>query len=918
MIDPRAVAIIVRDKDSWRQKDRTLEVAAYQPLTDRVWLTFPSGKSFPFGWNRVTVLENSAPVVLGENTRLFLDGRARPDVTEAYLFTDTGTARSWWHICERSSRWSVVEQERIQVLPNGVTDARAQDVLDYWNALAKLLPDDNGLLQRNHEKLRFVHPDSALTRILTRGPVEPRPDAEVPQPIYPFHTNVSQSEAVRNALRYPVSVIDGPPGTGKTQAILNIIATAIRDPGATVAVVSNNNSAVDNVYEKLSALGFGFVAANLGNVAKQEEFFETQGVRNQHVRTLLSDVDEPAADPAELAKVSKDLDRLQEDERERARLQHQLHAYRLEQDHFLSFFNQQQLDDSDDLPLSPRYSATKLLDFIAESDPRWARDHGWGRIVDTINRYFKYRALRGVDGRDADVVLKVQRQFYEKKILELEQQIGKITKRLERAQFSKHTDHQQRLSLNLLRTGLRDRYTPHHNTRHERRNYRKNFAQFSRDYPLILSTCHSLQNSIGADTIIDYLIIDEASQTDLITAAPVLAHARHLIVVGDLRQLEPIDRKLPDAPAAPDPSFDYRHSILSALIDRYPDQLPRMMLREHYRCDPDIIEFCNRSFYDGWLIPYTSSTAGISAMTVVRTVPGNHMRRVTRADTQRTERSNEREIDVINAEVLPWVSTEIDSDEIGITTPYRRQADKLTDTLIDELESDTVHKYQGRDKDAIIMTTVLDDTESARKAMGFADDPNLVNVAVSRAKQMFVLVTHHAMLPTSRHLRDLIGYIYYRDPRNALIDSDVVSVFDLLYTDYAKRVRIKPPSEGIILEVLDGLFAESGFEHLTFQRQILLRDELRDNMDRLTNPRHRSFVRNRASFDFVVYNRITNERVGGVEIDGFTYHEADSEQRARDAIKDEICAIYGIPLLRLATTGSNERPRLRRFLNRLI
>jgi len=915
VIDPREVAIIIRDKHSWSQKNRTLEVTAYQPLPDRVWLTFPSGKPFRFGWNRVTVLEHPAPVVLGENARLFLDEKPRPDVTEAYLFTDTGAASSWWHICDRSGRWSVAEQDRVQVLRNGVTDTRARDILDYWNALAKLLSDDNELLARNHEKLRFVHPDSALARILTGEPVEPRPDAEIPLPIYPFHTNVSQSEAVRNALRYPISVIDGPPGTGKTQAILNIVATAIRDPGATVAVVSNNNSAVDNVYEKLAALGFGFVAANLGNVAKQEEFFETQGVRNQHVRTLLSDVGETAADPAELAKVSRDLDRLQEDERERAQLQHQLHAYRLEQDHFLSFFNQQQLDDSDHLPLSPRYSATKLLDFIAENDPRWARDDGWRRIIDTINHYFKYRALRGVDGSDADVVLKVQRRYYEKKIVELEQRISKITKRLKRAKFAKHTNRQQDLSLNLLRTGLRDRYTPYQHTQYERRSYRKNFARFARDYPLVLSTCHSLQNSLGADTLIDYLIIDEASQADLVTAAPVLAHARHLVVVGDLRQLAPIDRDLPDTPAAPDPNFHYKHSILFALLGKYSDELPRVMLREHYRCDPDIIEFCNRSFYDRSLIPYTFSTDDISPMTVVRTVPGNHMRRVTRTDTQKSGRSNEREIDVINAEVLPWVSAEIGSDEIGITTPYRRQADKLTDALIDGLDSNTVHKYQGRDKDAIIMTTVLDNTESARKAMGFADDPRLVNVAVSRAKQMFVLVTHHAMLPTSRYLRDLIGYIYYRDPHNALIDSDVISVFDLLYTDYATRVRITPPSEGIICEVLEGLFTESGFEHLTFQRQILMRDELRDNLERLDNPRHRSFVRNRASFDFVIYNRITNERIGAVEIDGFTYHEADPEQRARDAIKDEICAIYGIRLLRLATTGSNENARIRRFLD---
>uniref|UniRef100_UPI003CC80CCA AAA domain-containing protein n=1 Tax=Nocardia asiatica TaxID=209252 RepID=UPI003CC80CCA len=45
-------------------------------------------------------------------------------------------------------------------------------------------------------------------------------------------------DAVRNALRFPISVIDGPPGTGKTQTILNIIASVICRPDATVGVVS--------------------------------------------------------------------------------------------------------------------------------------------------------------------------------------------------------------------------------------------------------------------------------------------------------------------------------------------------------------------------------------------------------------------------------------------------------------------------------------------------------------------------------------------------------------------------------------------------------------------------------------------------------------------------------------------------------
>ena len=68
--------------------------------------------------------------------------------------------------------------------------------------------------------------------------------------IFPFGLNESQLEAVENAFSSQISIIEGPPGTGKTQTILNIIANILVNK-KTVAIVSNNNPAVENVYEKM-------------------------------------------------------------------------------------------------------------------------------------------------------------------------------------------------------------------------------------------------------------------------------------------------------------------------------------------------------------------------------------------------------------------------------------------------------------------------------------------------------------------------------------------------------------------------------------------------------------------------------------------------------------------------------------------
>ncbi|MFJ4652672.1 AAA domain-containing protein [Nocardia sp. NPDC088792] len=925
MLDPRFVAVIIRRKGDAVPEDKTLEISAFEPRSTQARVRFGKPKDYWFGWDRLAVLERPAPVPLGPNVLLFVDGSAA-NATEAHLFTGPPEVGSWWHVMNSKGEWSAYEADRVQALPNAVITSHSRDVLAYWRTVAEKLTGDSGVLLRNHRNLNFIHAESALAHILEQAPIEPRPDDAMPLPVYPFRTNISQSAAVLNALRYPISVIDGPPGTGKTQTILNIIASVICRPGTTVGVVSFSNSAVDNVFEKLTKEGFGMVAANLGRADKRDEFFAAQGPRNGVVDAMLRAGSAPVRDAAEqLGKVNRRLSALQEQDRLRAELRHQLHGYQLEQRHFQSFFERGEVPEVDDLPLLRRYSAGKLLDFIDATDPRWARDGGWGRVVDVMNRYFKYRALRKVDAGDIDVVLRIERLYYEKKIDELERRVEQLSKTLEGKRFDELSADQAQLSKQLLHDALCARYGSTTRIIYDRR-YRQKFGQFTHDYPLILSTCHSLQNSIGRSAFLDYLIIDEASQVDLVTVGPVLACARNLIVVGDLEQLPPVTKELADAPPAPDPVFDYRRSVLSSIIDRYGDQVPRVMLREHYRCDPDIIEFCNRKFYDGKLIPYTRSATKFAPMTVVRTASGNHMRRIHGDDDPKSKgRSNEREIDVIRHEVLPWLSADIPPHEVGVTTPYRRQADKATDALIDSIESDTVHKFQGREKNAVVMTTVLDDTPSSRAALEFADDPKLINVAVSRAMRLFVLVTHPSELPKSRHLRDLIGYIRYRDPNNAVVDSDVVSIFDLLYTDREERQRAHPhigwgrtefPSEDIALTMLQSVLTEPGYNHLAIHPQVFLQHVFPRGLDQLDD-RHREFVRRRASFDFVLYNRITNANICAIEVDGFRTHEADPKQLARDAMKNEICRRYHFSLLRLATTGSNEAARVRYFLDRL-
>lgn len=301
-------------------------------------------------------------------------------------------------------------------------------------------------------------------------------------------------------------------------------------------------------------------------------------------------------------------------------------------------------------------------------------------------------------------------------------------------------------------------------------------------------------------------------------------------------------------------------------------------------------------------------------MTAVRTVEGNHMR-----EHRGGGRTNQREVDVIVNEVLMDLVTAWAGADIGIITPYRLQVDKIAGALIEQHVTDTVHKFQGRQKDDHPVDR--DETWRGQRGLRFVDDPRLINVAVSRAIKAFVIVTNHAMLPRSRNIRDLIGYIRYCDPGDeALVDSAVISIFDLLYREYSARLRplaekvqgtMRYRSEEIAWTLLQGILAENAYAHLTVSCQVLLRNLLTD-LNRLT-PAQKAYVRNRASVDFVVSNRVTNHPLLAIEVDGFAFHENNPKQRQRDVLKNEILAAHQMPLLRLPTTGS---AALRRDLRR--
>ncbi len=720
--------------------------------------------------------------------------------------------------------------------------------------------------------------------------------------IYPFGLNESQLQAVERAFSAQISVIEGPPGTGKTQTILNILANILLR-GQTVAVLSNNNAAVENVYEKLEKYGLGYLVAKLGNQDKREAFFAD-------LPAWPSNAPEPAPSLDEIQALLTRLKQHLQDHNRAAQLQIELDELVIERRYLQQWQAESDVQATvslDKYGLTPRKTAD-LMAYLAYLGEQ--RIH----LKDRIELLFKFRIFRTKPFTEGEARMAVfhalQMHYYDKSLRDKEAELRACRESLARANFTALLKELTTASMHHLKQHLQLQVPP--SDSFDVKTYRRHFDVFLQRFPILGSGTHSIVNSIAPGAVLDYVIIDEASLQDIVPGILPLGCAKNLIVVGDNRQLPHIPVAL--GLQAPAEVYDCEHySLLDSCIAVFQDTLPRTLLKEHYRCHPRIIQFCNQQFYDNALVPMTEDK-GEAPLRLVVTAKGNHARKNT----------NLRELDsllkVLGDEGPP---VGMDGEGRGYIAPFRAQVN-LSDThLPTDFVKDTVHKFQGRECDEIVFSTVLDKKRynQARTRLDFVDDPRMINVAVSRAKHRFTLVTGDEVFTDNNgHIAALIRYISYYAQDDQIVRAPVVSAFDLLYREYDQSLarldaRLRPEdsrykSEQIVAQLLREALSAPACQALKYHTQIQL-DKLASpgSLD-WTEPQ-RAFMR-RASCDFVIYFKVGKKPIGVIEVDG-GYHDRPV-QAARDAMKNEILARSGIPILRLRTVESDIERRVGDFI----
>ena len=277
----------------------------------------------------------------------------------------------------------------------------------------------------------------------------------------------------------------------------------------------------------------------------------------------------------------------------------------------------------------------------------------------------------------------------------------------------------------------------------------------------------------------DVVIVDEASQADLF-ALPVLSLADRAVVVGDDQQIGPqlgfvgtvsglIHSHLGDVPSAE--HFDPESSLYDHAVRRSPE---RILLTEHFRCVPQIIEFSSRHYYDGKIMPLRADRPTLAPLRTVFLPEG-----------VRQQLSGFGDVNVAEAEVLTRQVAEIvknpeyDGKTLGVISLLSTsgQAGYLLHLLREEIGEDEIqarrlrvgdaYTFQGDERDVVLVSMVVSDNDPKVAAFTKREYHRRINVAASRARDQ--LWIFHSVRPGS----------LLADDARALLLTYAANVFDV-------------------------------------------------------------------------------------------------------------------------------------------
>lgn len=604
-----------------------------------------------------------------------------------------------------------------------------------------------------------------------------------PQPgIVP--TNFSQDQAITAALSRTLAVITGPPGTGKSQVLVNAVAAAL-EAGESVLFASKNNQAVDVVFNRISSVSSEAVTLRAGNKAKRAEVGQKIIDALNRETTVRGPLPEtrPTESWAKQAEGLEDLYRLQG---ERARIEQQLVAlYAREDEAFRSIPSDLRLlDPANQVEIGQFLSRLEsllkqvrkktLFSWLFKARRRRLEAEAtetWDALRSRLPRKYAASLSPGIPQSFSDLKFGLSKFAG---YLETRTALTKVVEQLaalpDREASSDRLVEMQPERLTAGRAlfawnwSLRIRGASGADRTRVSTFANSLLATGSRKFGagalegVIASVIRMFPvwgvTNLSARTnfplrrdLFDLVIIDEASQCDIPSALPLLYRAKRAMIIGDRHQLihvsslrERHDEELARSSKLTEGEFldlGYRTVSLFDVAARRIDEQP-LFLDEHYRSREAIIRFSNDLFYGSRLLIRSPESTDEQ----YPAVSWIHVDGVTERGRGGRSYMNPPEAEEV-ARVLSEIrSRNEDGSSIGVVTPFAAQANLIRDRVSggpEDLTIATAHRFQGDERDVMIFSPVLSRT-LPEVSRNWVNDSHLINVAVTRARRQLVIV----------------------------------------------------------------------------------------------------------------------------------------------------------------------------------
>ncbi|XP_068650262.1 DNA replication ATP-dependent helicase/nuclease JHS1 [Aristolochia californica] len=261
-------------------------------------------------------------------------------------------------------------------------------------------------------------------------------------------------------------------------------------------------------------------------------------------------------------------------------------------------------------------------------------------------------------------------------------------------------------------------------------------------------TCLGINHSLLANMKFDICIMDEAGQITLPVSLGPLAFASTFVLVGDHYQLPPLVK------SAEARESGMGKSLFCRLSEAHPQAISALQCQ--YRMCSSIMELSNTLIYGNRLRCGSSEVADAKLKIMCSKPMASWLnevldpkRSVAFVNTDMLPALEVKQSKTINnpteAHIVAEITRElvkggITGDEIGIITPYNSQANLIRQVVDASVEIHTIDKYQGRDKDCIVVSFVRSSKNSRACSSTLLGDWQRINVAITRAKKKLILV----------------------------------------------------------------------------------------------------------------------------------------------------------------------------------